>query len=93
MAIPMSSGGPRKFRFKTAPLRGGEGQGKGNLECVHQAMEPPRQHQVGERVASDYEPVGLYRECLVSETVVHDVSSGKEARTVTSFIPRTLAQT
>ena len=47
MVIPISRGEPRKFQFKTAPLREAEGRQKGSLECVHQAMEQPRhQHQV-----------------------------------------------
>ncbi len=39
MSIPVERGEPRRFYFKTAPLR--EGEGQGSLECVHQALVSP----------------------------------------------------
>jgi len=40
MSVP-SSGGSRKFQFKTAP------EGQGSLECVHQELDHSKHHQVG----------------------------------------------
>ena len=40
MAIPLSSGGTRRFDFKTAPLQ--EAEDHSSLECVHQSMDTSR---------------------------------------------------
>lgn len=44
MSIPVEQGESRVFKFKTAPLR--EGDGHSSLECVHQALSSPQEHRV-----------------------------------------------